>query len=77
MHKVKLTLQAEQAYLKADSKLQSRMERVFEMLEQGRFQHKNIKALQGPLRGSLRYRLGDWRIVFRVDTLQKRFGLKR
>ncbi|MBI4518770.1 MAG: hypothetical protein HY699_23490 [Deltaproteobacteria bacterium] len=59
MFAVRLTPQAERAY--------ERVDRVLAEFEKGNLQHRNIRALRGPFAGSLRYRLGDWRIVFRVD----------
>lgn len=67
MYEVNLTPQAERAYLHLDEKTQKRIDRVFERFERGEFQHHNIRALHGRFSGSLRYRLGLWRIVFRVD----------
>ncbi len=64
---VKLTPQAEHAYMNLDSTTRTRVDRVFERFESGNFRHRNIRALQGRYADSLRYRLGKWRIVFRVD----------
>jgi mRNA interferase RelE/StbE len=64
---VKLTPQSERVYKRLDGATRERVDRVFEQFEQGNFQHRNIRALTGPYAGSLRYRLGGWRIVFRVD----------
>ena len=67
MFEVKLTPQAERAYTHLDSITQVRIDRVLAQFEQGNFRHRNIRALRGRYAGSLRYRLGKWRIVFRVD----------
>jgi len=67
---VKLTPQAEKAYLHLDPTTRARVDRVLERFERGEFQHPNIRALKGELAGSLRYRLGKWRIVFRIDYEQ-------
>jgi mRNA interferase RelE/StbE len=64
---VKLTPQAERAYINLDSTTRARVDRVFERFENGNFRHRNIRALHGRYAGSLRYRLGKWRIVFRVE----------
>ena len=29
--------------------------------------HNNIKRLSGKLTGRLRYRVGDWRVIYRID----------
>jgi mRNA interferase RelE/StbE len=67
MFEVKLTPQAERAYRHLNASVQERIDRVFETFEAGNFRHRNIRALRGSYAGSLRYRLGKWRIVFRVD----------
>ena len=67
MFEVRLTRQAERAYTHLDSTTRERMDRVFGQFEEGNFRHPNIRALHGRYAGCLRYRLGNWRIVFRVD----------
>lgn len=64
---VRLTPQAERAYTHLDPATRTRVNRVLEQFERGHFHHRNIRALHGQYAGSLRYRLGNWRIVFRVD----------
>ncbi|MEN6450221.1 MAG: type II toxin-antitoxin system RelE/ParE family toxin [Thermoguttaceae bacterium] len=36
------------------------------------YAHPRIKRLAGSLRGRFRYRVGDWRVVYRVDERAKR-----
>lgn len=67
MFEVSLTTQAEHVYTHLDSTMQKRVDRVMEQFEQGNFRHRNIRALRGQYAGSLRYRLGKWRIIFNVD----------
>ena len=67
MFDIKLTPQAEHAYRHLRGKIRERVNRVFERLEQGIFHHRNISSLRGRYSGSLRYRLGNWRIVFHID----------
>jgi len=50
-----------------DLALVKRLHRCFEQLRQDPFQHPNIKRLKGSLAGYYRYRLGDWRVVYRVE----------
>ena len=64
---IRLTPQAERAYKHLPPAIRKRFEPVFEQFERGEFRHHNVRALAGPLAGSLRYRLAGWRIVFRVD----------
>ncbi len=37
------------------------------MVEQNPRQHPNIKALKGELAGRYRYRVGDYRVIYRID----------
>lgn len=67
MFEVLLTDSAESSYNKLNAKLKVRANNVFMQFENGDFQHNNITALHGPYKGYLRYRLGQWRIVFQVN----------
>ena len=71
MFEIRLTPQAERAYIHLDASMQRRIDKVFEQFEQGKFQHKNIRALRGKFTGSLRYRLGKWRIIFTINSPKK------
>ena len=31
----------------------------------------NIKKLKGPLAGAFRFRIGEWRVIYRIDKSQK------
>jgi len=68
---IRLTPQAENVYTQIDSKTRERIDHVFENFEQGNLQHRNIRSLHGQYRGSLRYRLGKWRIIFRVNHTEE------
>lgn len=67
MYRVRLTKGAAKFYQSADTSLAKRLARAFETLEQNPHQHPNIKALKGELSGRYRYRIGDYRIVYRID----------
>ena len=67
MYEVWMTDSAENAYKRMDSKTQERINNVLSQLGEGVFQHNNIIALHGKYKGSLRYRLGQWRIIFKVN----------
>ena len=71
MYELILTRKAQQFYQKADSSLISRLNRCFEQLTQNPYRHPNIKVLKGSLAGRIRYRVGDWRVVYTVDEVQK------
>jgi mRNA interferase RelE/StbE len=67
MYKVRLTKGAAKVYRSAETPLAKRLARAFEVLEQNPRQHPNIKALKGKLAGRYRYRVGDYRVVYRID----------
>lgn len=67
MYRVRLTKRAAKFYRSADTALAKRLARAFETLEQNPHQHPNIKALKGELAGRYRYRVGDYRVVYRID----------
>jgi len=72
MYDIQLTRDAQSFYQKAEHSLVNRLNRCFDQLEQNPYEHPNIRRLKGPLAGQWRYRVGDWRVVYRVDEEQKR-----
>jgi mRNA interferase RelE/StbE len=67
MYEIQLTRDASKFYQAADASLVRRLNRCFDQLQQDPYEHPNIKRLKGPLAGYWRYRLGDWRVLYRVD----------
>jgi mRNA interferase RelE/StbE len=68
MYDLLLTREAQRAYEQTDVALAKRLHRCFaQLLRQDPYQHPNIRQLKGPLAGCYRYRLGDWRVVYRVE----------
>lgn len=67
MYELKLTRKAQKFYQEADDDLARRLNRCFEQLRQDPLNHPNIKSLRGSFVGSLRYRVGDWRVIYSVD----------
>jgi mRNA interferase RelE/StbE len=67
MSKVDLSVQAQEFYRKADRPLAKKLARCFEQLERDPRQHTNIKLLKGNLAGHFRYRVGDYRVIYRID----------
>lgn len=67
MYEILLTRKAQKFYQQADSSLVSRLNRCFAQLHQNPYQHPNIKQLKGSLAGRFRYRVGDWRVVYKVE----------
>ena len=63
-----LTRPAERVYDKASANVRQRLDRCFEDLEENPPGGSNIRPLTGPLKGLYRYRVGDWRIIYRLHS---------
>jgi mRNA interferase RelE/StbE len=72
MYDLVLTEDARRFYEHAETALVKKLNRCFDQICADPYKHPNIKRLRGPLAGYLRYRLGDWRVVYQVDEKQKR-----
>jgi mRNA interferase RelE/StbE len=67
MYEVRMTDDALRAYQRADGPLARRLNRCFAALAIDPHHHSAIKRLTGDLRGQWRYRVGDWRVVYRFE----------
>ena len=67
MFDVIISPEAEAFFAEADRPLARKLARCFEQLERDPRRHNNIKRLSGELAGLLRYRVGDWRVIYRID----------
>ena len=67
MFEVQLTRDAQKFYQGTDSSMARRLNRCFDQLRRDSYEHPNIKRLKGSLTGYWRYRVGDWRVVYRVE----------
>jgi mRNA interferase RelE/StbE len=67
MYEVRLSREAHRFYQNADDALAGRLNRCFDQLARDPRDHPNARRLKGPLTGYWRYRVGDWRVVYRVD----------
>jgi mRNA interferase RelE/StbE len=72
MFNVDLSPGAAAFFATADQPLARKLARSFAQLERNPRRHNNIKRLSGPLAGRFRYRIGDWRVIYRVDDDAKR-----
>ena len=61
-----LTRPAKRVYDKAGESMRERLDNCFEDLEQNSLHGNNIKPLTGQLKGLLRYRVGDWRVIYKL-----------
>ena len=71
MYKVVLLQKAEKVFSQADTTLARKLARAFRSLEADPLRGPNIKALSGPLKGFLRLRVGDYRIVYQIDAVRE------
>jgi len=71
MYKVVLLPKAQKVFARADSPLARKLAGVFESLETDPVRHPSIKPLVGPLKGFFRFRSGDYRVVYQVNTKKK------
>jgi len=67
MYEVLLAKSARLAFEEADASLQRKLDRGFTVLAHTPRQHNNIKPLKGRLSNYLRFRAGDYRIIYRID----------
>ena len=67
MYSVRLLPQARRFYADADRPLANKLARCFEQLEQNPRIHPNITRLKGPLAGYYRFRVGDYRVIYRIE----------
>lgn len=72
MYELYLTNEAHRFYEEADPVLAGKLNRCFETLQNDPFRHPNIRGLKGPLAGYLRYRVGDWRVVYEIQEQEER-----
>ena len=63
---VVLTKPAEKVYDKSPRDMRQRLSNCFEELEENPFHGGNVKPLTGKLKGLYRYRVGDWRVIYRI-----------
>lgn len=70
MYDVVLSPAAAEFYAAADKPLARKLARCFRNLEADPRQGNNVKRLSGDLADYFRYRVGDWRVIFRIDEEQ-------
>lgn len=72
MFDVLLSPEAQGFYAAAERHLARKMARCFAQLESDPRRHNNIKRLSDDFKGLLRYRVGDWRVIYRIDAAAHR-----
>src|SRR5687768_9633709 len=68
MYELRLSPAAARAFQEADKPLGRKLVRCFAQLEIDPFRGNNVKPLHGPLAGRWRYRVGDYRVIYKVDA---------
>jgi mRNA interferase RelE/StbE len=68
MFEVILSPEARNFYAEADRPLARKLARCFTQLEVEPRRHSNVKRLKGELAGLFRYRVDDWRVLYRIDN---------
>ena len=77
MHSARLSGEATKFFQRASASLQRKLDRCFDQLKIDPRNHPNIKPLKGNMGGKYRYRVGDYRVIYRVDdTKSEVFVLK-
>lgn len=73
MFEVELSPEANEFYASTDVPLARKLARCFIQLENEPRRHNNIKRLSGKaFAGYLRFRIGDWRVIYRIDDKANR-----
>ena len=72
MYEILLTKKAQKIYRQANTSLVSKLNRCFETISSNPYRHPNIKSLKGQLKGLRRYRVGNYRVVYRIDEANKK-----
>lgn len=72
MFEVILSPEAQEFFAAIDRPLAKKLARCFAQLEREPRRHNSIKLFTGKLAGRRRYRLGDWRFIFSIDTERNR-----
>jgi len=67
MYEVILSQTAAEFFAAADRPLALKLARCFRRLESDPRIGNNIKRLKGEWSGYWRYRVGDWRVIYRID----------
>lgn len=75
MFEVELSSSASEFYSAADRPLALKLARCFRQLEENPRRGNNIKRLKGEWKDYLRYRVGDWRVIYRIEDVANRVNV--
>jgi mRNA interferase RelE/StbE len=71
MYKVILSTKAQSFYSNSQLPLAKKLARCFSFLEREPYKSNNIKKLSGKFKNYYRYRIGDFRVIYRIDENRK------
>ena len=71
MYKFELSRDAKRFFERASATLQRRLDRCFDKLKVEPHSDGGIKPLKGDFAGYYRYRVGDYRVIYRIDDQQQ------
>ncbi len=72
MYEVCLAAKACDFYRQADRPLARKLAGCFRQLETDPRRHRNIKRLKGTMAGRYRLRIGDYRVIYRIDEQERK-----
>jgi mRNA interferase RelE/StbE len=72
MFEVVLSPEAQSFFAGANRALARKLARCFAQLEREPRRHNNIRRLSGELAELRRYRIGDWRVIYRIEEQSMR-----
>jgi mRNA interferase RelE/StbE len=75
MFEVILAPDAKEFFATAQPPLVRKLARCFAQLEQEPRRQSNIRRLKGQMSGLLRYRVGDWRVIYEVDDVARQVNV--
>ena len=76
MYKVKLSESAIKFYSKCDKNVAKKLNRCFETLKIDPYSSNNVKKLTGDLKDYFRFRLGDYRVIYKIDEATKQVVIR-
>ncbi|MGB3458764.1 MAG: type II toxin-antitoxin system RelE/ParE family toxin [Halobacteriota archaeon] len=71
MYKILLHKKAAKRYEKLDDKTSARLNKAIDALKENPFYGRDIKRLRGKLEGKYRLRMGEYRVVYRIEEKKK------
>jgi mRNA interferase RelE/StbE len=75
MYKVILSKTAQSFYANAQHQLAKKLSKCFTYLENSPYLGNNIKKLSGRFKNYYRFRIGDHRVVYRIDENSKEVNI--